>query len=242
MRRLAWAAERWSSARYAGPPAEMRRQKMIEAAGLDLVIDVGANDGGYGTEVRTYGYKGRLVSFEPVSAAYGRLRDRAADDRHWEVHKLALGASLGTFEINVAANQERSSSFLPQLDVAFGTTSTQRYVGLEMVTRTTLDTFEPTLLLEGSERVLLKLDVQGFELEVLRGAETFLERVVAIEVELSLRPLYAHQPSYGEVIAYLAGRGFSLWAVEPGYTDHDTGRLIEMDGIFVRGDGARGRA
>lgn len=231
--RAAWAGERWVSDHYVGPPSAFRRQTIIEALGVNLILDVGANIGTYGQELRDHGYGGRLVSFEPISSVFAQLQDRSRGDSAWEAERLALGAERGSFPINVAANRARSSSFLPQLDVTFGTTATQRYVGSEVVVQSTLSEELPRLL-RRSERILLKLDVQGVELEVLRGAQGALSSIVAVEAEMSLRPLYQGQPMFREVVDHLDQLGFKLWALEPGYTNYETGQLIEMDGIFVR--------
>jgi len=82
--------------------------------------------------------------------------------------------------------------------------------------------------------VFLKIDVQGFEIEVLQGATTLLPRLCAIQLELSLVPLYQGAPVMTEVIRYLDERGFELFQLQPGFRDERDGRLLQADGYFVR--------
>jgi hypothetical protein len=81
--------------------------------------------------------------------------------------------------------------------------------------------------------VSLKIDTQGFELEVLQGATAMLARTSMVRVELSLAALYEGQPDYVEVICYLRDRGYRLTYLEPGFEDPTTGELLQADVIMV---------
>jgi FkbM family methyltransferase len=221
------------STRYGGPTWEQRRQRLFETLGTDLVLDVGANAGQYGVEIRRGGYAGRIVSFEPASETFARLREATQSDPLWTARQLALGSAPGTATLNVAGNEGKSSSFLEQRDLSFGTTATMRYVGTETVEVSTLEAVGPDVASE-HDRIVLKVDVQGLELEVLEGAGSFLDQVQAIETELSLYPMYEHQPDWRRLCDRTEELGFAFFAVDPGYSDPKSGRLIEMDGLFVR--------
>ncbi len=221
------------STRYGGPTWEQRRQRLFETLGTDLVLDVGANAGQYGIEIRRGGYAGRIVSFEPASETFARLRAASQSDPLWSARQLALGSEPGAATLNLAGNEGKSSSFLDQRDVTFGTTATMRYVGTETVEVSTLESVGPDVATE-HDRIVLKVDVQGLELEVLEGAGSFLDRVQAIETELSLYPMYEDQPDWRRLCDRTQELGFAFFAVDPGYSDPKTGRLVEMDGLFVR--------
>lgn len=223
------------TARYQGPDWPYRRRRVLDRLGIDLVIDVGANQGQYATDVRRSGYAGPISSIEPSSEQFARLQALAADDPGWSIHRLALGAEPGTATLNVAANEGKSSSLLAQKDLRFGTTDTMRYVGTETVEVDTLDHAAPQIA-GTAQRILLKIDVQGLELEVIRGAGGLLPRVLAIETELALMPLYEGQPEWRVVVNALEERGYTLFALDPGYSDWDSGRLVEADVLFVRQD------
>jgi hypothetical protein len=81
---------------------------------------------------------------------------------------------------------------------------------------------------------MLKIDTQGYEMAVLRGAEKMLPRLAGVQLELSLAPLYEGQTLYLELIDWLRARGFDLWSVIPGFVDPSSGRMLQFDGVFFR--------
>jgi FkbM family methyltransferase len=207
---------------------EHRRQLILAAQGITLILDVGANEGQYGRWLRESGYTGRIASFEPLSAPFTRLSALAADDSGWTCIQTALGPEAGVASMNVAANREMSSSMLD-----WGDKAASEFVGTEEVEQTTLDEAARSLMRD-DDRVALKLDVQGYEPAVIRGGAETLARARVVEVELALRPMYEGQLGYREMLDLLTAEGFELVAVDPGYTDWDTGETYEIDAILVR--------
>ena len=129
-----------------------------------------------------------------------------------------------------------SSSVLPILDSHVEAEPESRYRGAEKIAIRTLDSVVSEWGTRES-RIGLKLDVQGLEAEVLRGAGNTLPRVWFLESELSLTPLYEGQVLYEEMIKHLGEAGFSLFNVSPGFSDPRTGRVLQLDGIFLRVEG-----
>ena len=215
-------------------PEETRRAHLLRSLGITLVLDVGANVGGYAAQLRRLGYRSRIVSFEPLGDAFAALEGAAAGDPRWECRRQALGSSDCTAEINVAANAV-SSSFLEINDRALRSAPQAKYVGTERVHVARLDPIWPELV-RGGDRVWLKLDVQGFELEVLKGAEASLPSVACVQAELSFVPLYDCSPRFLELVKHLDARGFRLAGLEEGHDDVRTGEMLQADGIFVRDD------
>ena len=199
---------------------------------VDLVLDVGAAVGVYGESLRRGGYKGRICSFEPLSEQYAKLAKAAAADPLWESRNVAIGPEAGTAEINVSGNYD-SSSMLPMAARHAEGAPSSVYVGTETVTVETLDSVWSEVA-EAARRPFLKLDVQGFELEALRGAERSMPLLHGIHAELSLVPLYEGGPLWGEMIDFLAAGGFRVAGIEPGYIDPATGEMLQVDGIFLR--------
>ena len=209
-------------------PVGRRRQALLADHGVGLVLDVGANVGAYGAALRRFGYRGKIVSFEPVGAAFGPLAARAAADGNWEAHQVALGATSSQMRINVASNLA-SSSLLPMREEHRRLAPDVSYVTTEAVRVSRLD----DLVDEVVGPTLLKLDVQGFEDRVLAGAPAVLDRVVVIECELCVVPLYEGQQPLVDMLGTLRRHGFELHALEPGARDV-AGAVAYYDAFLVR--------
>ncbi len=171
------------------------------------MIDVGANRGQFALYARVRFPQADVYSLEPLSGPRRRLAKLFADNGRVHVIAAAAGSAPGTARINVSRADD-SSSLLPvtsrQLDRFPGTDT----VGEESVEVGTLDRiFEPVEL---ARPVLLKLDVQGFELEALRGAGQVLASVDTVLTECSFVPFYAGQALFEEVREFLRGHGFRL--------------------------------
>ena len=200
---------------------------------IDLVIDIGANDGQFSKELRAGGYSGRIVSFEPLTTAHRQLLQASKNDSVWHVHsRCAVGDRLGEIELNISGNSV-SSSILPMLTSHSSAAPESAYLGHESAPLITLDSVAPPYL-EGAEAPFLKIDTQGYEWHVLDGALATLLKVHGIQMELSLVPLYEGQRLWRECIERLETAGFILWALQPVFIDLTNGRTLQWDGLFFR--------
>jgi FkbM family methyltransferase len=207
--------------------------RLLKHCNIDLVLDVGANAGHFAKELRAHGYVGRMVSFEPLEAAYAQLAAAASGDPGWTVPpRMALGDAEGEITIHVAGNS-LSSSILDMLPEHERAAPGSAYVANETVALKRLDSAAGEFLTD-SRRVLLKIDTQGYEDRVLNGATSVLDRVTAIQIELSLVPLYAGQSLFDEMRGKIESLGFVLYAIFPGYVHEQTGRTLQLDGFFLR--------
>ncbi len=207
--------------------------RLLQYCSIDLVLDVGANYGHYATELRAHGYSGRIVSFEPLATAHAKLQEAACGDATWNVApRMALGEVDGEISIHVAGNS-LSSSILDMLPLHEQAAPGSAYVARETVPLKRLDHVAGDFL-KGSHRALLKIDTQGYEDRVLTGAQGMLDRVVAIQSELSLAPLYAGQLLFDEMRSNIEAMGFVLFAIFPGYVHERTGQTLQIDGFFIR--------
>ena len=200
---------------------------------FDLVFDVGANRGTYGSEARADGYANKIVSFEPLSGAHAALTMVARSDPLWTIHdRCAVGSAPGETEINIAGNSFSSSilSMLPTLSDAAPET---KYIGKETVEVITLDSVFHDYA-EPGERVFLKIDTQGYEKYVLDGAVDCLEYIDGFQLELSIVPLYESQQIYPYFLRRFAPPAFQLWSVIPGFSDPNSGQMLEFDAVFIR--------
>jgi FkbM family methyltransferase len=209
----------------------VRRQRMLAAHGVDVVFDVGAATGAYGRELRDFGYRGAIVSFEPLDSAYAGLVAERGTDALWTSHQCALGSTPGTATINVASNSD-SSSLLPMDTRHLEAAPDITYVATEEIQVARLDDVAPEHLQAGS-RPFLKLDTQGFEKEVLDGGPETLARCVGLQMELSFVPLYAGGMLANEAISRAYDEGFSLVGLDQGFADPN-GQILQADGVFFR--------
>jgi FkbM family methyltransferase len=210
---------------------DARRMRILSAHGVTLALDVGANTGQYARQLRMSGFRGRIVSFEPVSDAFAQLKRHATTDENWECLQMALGRSDDVAEIEVGQSSV-TSSFLA-LEPHLSSNLDWRRVRAEKVHVARLDSLAPSLIAT-NDRPFLKMDVQGYELHVLQGASQTLGQVDVVEAEMTLTAHYVDQASYLDIIEFLHEAGFGLASVEPGYVDPSSGYVSWIDGIFVR--------
>jgi FkbM family methyltransferase len=226
----------WDVRRASYPSSEeVLLKRFLAVARPTVVFDVGANIGQYGLSLRKCGFAGRIVSFEAIASVHARLSTVAARDGNWLVAPCcALGRAPGESRINVAGNSV-SSSLLPMHDAHLRASPHSAYVTRESVRVERLDDVTEALLPKDG-RLLLKIDTQGYEEEVLAGADQTLKRVSAMQLELSVVPLYQGAPELRRSLELCENLGFQLHGLIPGFFDEKTGRLLQMDGLFLRHD------
>ena len=204
---------------------------LLDQENINLILDIGANVGQFVRSVRRTGYKERILSFEPQSSAHAKLVSLARTDPKWTIaNRTALGDAPGVVAMHTAANS-LSSSILPMLPSHSVAAPDSRYVGTET---TQVNRLDDLVSLTAQDRVLLKIDVQGYEKRVLDGAPRILANCRALIVEMSLLPLYESQILAQQLWEFLDKAGFEVWSFEPEFRSPDSGRLLQMDGYFVR--------
>jgi FkbM family methyltransferase len=184
--------------------------RLLASLGVNLVVDVGAHYGEYAGLLRQVGYRGRVVSVEPVAETFARLEHSRRRDRDWRGVRVALGQEPGYAEINVTASSDLSSFLTPNAQAkAWG--FPVRIVRAERVEVQRLDEILDGLC-EGlaEPRVFLKLDTQGFDLAVLRGAERCLDRIVGLQTEVAMRPLYEAMPLFPDSLRPFVELGYEV--------------------------------
>src|SRR5271170_3147333 len=168
--------------------APMLRAKWMNDMKVDIVLDIGANVGDWGEEVREYKYFGRVLSIEPVNENFKKLEARAKNDSNWAVLKAAAGPEKTRTKMHVSGDTV-SNSILPIKDRLTNAAPDARYVREEEVDVITLDSLIGNQI-KPADRVWLKMDAQGYEFSILEGAKALLPQIVGIEIELSVVPLY----------------------------------------------------
>lgn len=227
LRRIGWDIIKFSPARH----TDARISKLIQHYEIDLVLDCGANDGQYGCYLREIGYAGRIVSFEPLAGAFSKLKMIAAHDRNWEVRRCALGGECGQIPINVSENSQ-CSSILPMLPGHTDALPTSQYIGKEIVPMNRLDD-EFQKIRNAANRIMLKIDTQGYEMQILNAGALTLQTATLVQVEMSLIELYEGAPTFSQLNQFMTDQGFTLASIEPVFTDPKSGSLLQVDGVYI---------
>lgn len=209
-----------------------RRIKLLKNFNIDVIIDVGANIGQYGSELRNIGYKGRIISFEPTSEAFVKLQKTASKDGLWVVHNMSLGERDGESEINISKNSV-SSSILNDLPQLTASAPEATFIRKETIKIKKLDSVFDSLNIK-DKNIYLKIDTQGYEKMVLDGAVESLKNVLGIQIEMALIPSYQGSLTFEEMSDKLKNLGFKLTTIESGHYNKKTGELIEVDGVFFK--------
>jgi FkbM family methyltransferase len=236
LRRVGWEVQR---TRNASNERQILRH-LLRLTGVDTVLDVGANIGQFGDLLLDVGFDGTLVSFEAIPLVHQQLvRHASRASKSWLVAPCAaIGSRRGQIDINLSANTV-SSSVLPMREIHVASAPQSRYVGKTTVNIERLDELAAQFIAPKGT-LLIKVDTQGYEMEVLRGATGLWPRTVALQLELSLVRLYEQAPSLLDMLAFTAETGFELFGIVPGFRDVNTGRMLQVDGFFVRTDSALG--
>ena len=212
-----------------GVAATLAPQAMLRRLQPGLVVDVGANRGQFALDVRKAAPQARIVSFEPLASEVEVFRTVFAGVRDVELKECALGSVKGTAQLHVAGAADSSSL------LEIGNLQEQLFPGTAevQVVEVAVELLDDVLRVHDlGERALLKIDVQGFELQVLMGAVESLGRFRWVYVELSFVELYVGQPLAHEVMSLLAANHFGL--VDTGEPTRVKGRTIQQDFLFER--------
>jgi FkbM family methyltransferase len=209
-----------------------KRLELIGHYKIKTIFDIGANIGEFAETMMDAGYRGRIISFEPRKEAFAVLLQKTKKDPRWQCVNIALGDTEGTVMINVSGNQA-SSSLLEMSRLHVETKPHSRYIGREEIVLKKLDSLIADYI-EPGEEIYLKIDTQGYEKPILQGAEKILAHVRIVQLEMSLVELYRGGTLIFEMIPFMESRGFFLSSIERGFHDKRTGRLLQVDGIFVK--------
>ncbi|ACL73175.1 methyltransferase FkbM [Thioalkalivibrio sulfidiphilus HL-EbGr7] len=194
------------------------------------VVDIGANRGQFALAARAAFADAQIYSFEPLSAPASGYRATLASDVRVCLLEAAVGPEKGEADIHLSERDD-SSSLLPITG-----RQDELFPGTAEIGRGRISVVRLADVLSAEEIVapsLLKLDVQGFELQALAGSEDLLPLFDWVYVECSFVELYAGQAFADEVIAWLRERGFRLTGVFNMSYDR-AGRAIQADFLFKK--------
>lgn len=212
-------------------PGERNRFVWLQHMAPRSVLDVGANVGDFAVFARELLPTARIVCFEPLADCHAKLVRRMADRPRFTAYQCALGSHSAQGAVH-RSGLVAASSLLPVADLTKDAVPRTACVGTEMVSVRKLDDLWPELSIESP--VFMKVDVQGYELEVFRGAQAVLRHIDALLVEVSFQELYVGQPLFAEVHEFLRGAGFRFEGTVDQWRHPRDGRAMQADAVFVR--------
>ncbi|HUD46892.1 MAG TPA: FkbM family methyltransferase [Candidatus Baltobacteraceae bacterium] len=194
-----------------------------------ILVDVGANVGAYVAAVLKLISPRQIVAIEPLPSCHSQLASVLASNRNNLLIKAAAGEAGGEIEIHFADDSKMSSVLSPLPEIAGsyhpGVFDTRQMLKVPLVR---IDDIVPANKPVG----LLKLDVQGFEVSALRGAEATLKRTRAVQVEINYTPHYEGAASFDDVHRFLAASGFQLYGVSEPY--FGSNRPLWADAVYSK--------
>jgi FkbM family methyltransferase len=225
----AWAALTWPRFSLSG----YRMVKGLLRRHVDprTVIDVGANVGQFAVAASKLFTRTRVYAFEPLPECFERLQRIALRLEEVQVFPWALGDAHGQGELFVNTHSH-SSSLLPLGSAHLQAFPHATVTGKSPIEIRTLDEVVPELDL--ADPVLLKLDVQGYESKVLRGAESTLRRIDHVVIETSFRPMYDGEWDFVAILDWMRTRGFAFVGPVGWLMSSTASELVQIDALFER--------
>jgi FkbM family methyltransferase len=214
---------------------QLRIKTLLDRYQINVVIDVGANEGQFASELRRMGYHGKIISFEPISSVFETLKTIASLDRDWDVYNLALGQENSQKTIYIAGDSAFSSLLKSNdwCEREFGDESVGKREEtvivrrLEEVLRENIENLDQA-------KIYLKMDTQGYDLEVFMGLGDMDKKVLALQSEMSVVPIYQGMPHLTESISFFEQAGFGIAGMYPVSTEKSALRVVEFDCLMVR--------
>ncbi len=209
--------------------------KSLSNSNINSIIDIGANSGQFAEEVFKNGFSGYILSFEPLKIEHSNLLDKKFEmkEYNWEIaERCGLGASEKKLDINISGMRQ-SSSILDISEIHTNLYPKSINIGKEEIDIFPLDKYYNKII-NMKKNILIKIDTQGYELEILKGAKKTLEYVDAVYAEVSLVKLYKSQPLFDEIFDFIKKFGFSVWSVDRAVGNKNTGQTYQLDVLFIK--------
>ena len=213
--------------------------RVLSTLKINCVLDVGSCRGDFAKWLRRIGYAGLIISFEPVAANFDVLEECRAEDTQWQAHRMALGAAKGKAEIRVFTGTTFHSFLSPSEYGRARFPDKLRVERTELVPVERLDNILDQLVEDIEDpHIFLKVDTQGYDLEVIRGLGTKAGSISALQVEMAVKPIYNQvSNSYVDALSYLQQLGFQMSGMFPvSYSARDNIRVVEFDCVMCRTD------
>ena len=199
---------------------------------IDTVIDIGANEGQFAQNIIKYGYKNKIISFEPIKSIHKILLSNSSNHSNWTVEEnIGFGESIENKEINISKNKVSSSILKIDkriIEIEPGTEQVKK----EKIKLITLDKYLNQKYFK-NKKIFIKIDTQGYEENIIKGSKKKIKNVSGFMLEASIKPIHNKEKDYSYIIKLMKKMGFSVWAIGRGFSDKKTGQVLQVDIIFI---------
>jgi FkbM family methyltransferase len=216
---------------YQFSPANEDKFKWLQNMNINTVIDVGAHQGEFAAQIHQVLPNAKLYSFEPLRENFNELNSNLKNLPNFKSFKLAVGAHQGQMEM-YCNNFSQSSSILKTSQLHKENFPFSAVDKLEKIEINTLDDIVKSMELE--DNILLKIDVQGYEDQVIMGAKNCLNSIQVIIIETSFAPLYEGQPLFADIYQMLIEHGFVYSGSLEELKSPVDGIPLQQDSLFIK--------
>ena len=211
---------------------EQNLYKSIKFHNIRSIIDVGAHEGNFIEKILQRFLFIEAISFEPAKEAFKNLIIRSEKYKNWKILNYALAARDQNMEMNIS-NYTEASSFLSIEKTLLKFRPELKVVSKELVKCKKIDNFISEF--DSLQKpILLKVDTQGYEMEVLKGGNQTLDIIDFVLLEVSTGATYRGQPSLKEVIEYLENKRFKVWSLDRVFGNRSSGETLQVNILFNR--------
>ena len=207
--------------------------KSINHFQIKSILDVGANKGQFTLMLLKNNFEGNIMSFEPLKEEHESLIKVSLKKENWKVaRRCALGNKNRVQKFHISGNRE-SSSLLKILQKHKDLRPESKTIKTEKINVEKLDNFKKDIS-KLEKNLLLKIDTQGSEIDVLKGASKVIKDIKCFFIEVSLVHLYKNQKLWLDIIKYMKKLNFSVWSVDQLLRNNNTGQTYQVDIFFYK--------
>lgn len=206
--------------------------KTLDYFNIDTVLDIGANKGQFAEKLIKFGYSKKIISFEPMQMAFDILKKKTEKYDNWIVNeRVGFGNKVEERILNISINSV-SSSILKLNKKHIIQEPTAKFFKKEKIKLTTLNSLLNDKKFK-KKKIFIKIDTQGYEKNIILGASRVLKKIKGVMLEASILPLYRNENNFTKMIQFMKKKGFYVWAIERGFSNKSSGRVLQLDIIFI---------
>jgi FkbM family methyltransferase len=209
---------------------EGKKFRWLSEYNFQSIIDIGANEGQFAKKIRTIFPNAEIHCFEPLKEAFERLMINFSNEKNFLGYNFGLGEVSESKKI-FFNEYSPSSSLLEMLELHKSNFDYAVDTTTETISIRKLDEVFPETV---KRPLLVKIDVQGYEMFVLKGGTTIINQAEVVIIETSFYPLYAGQPLFEEIYSYFITNGFRYVGNIEQLASPNDHRILQADAVFCR--------